>query len=87
VPTDLLDVFKAELAARAGSFEPRDIALSAWALATLNPQPDRFETRFDNASGGDGVVDVTTVAIGKSLNGDSKPSRWGAVQLLNSVYP
>ena len=61
VPPDLLDVFKTELAGRAGTFAPRDIALSAWALATLNPQPDRFETRFD--VGGDDAE--TTVVIGK----------------------
>lgn len=47
VPPDVLEAFKAELAARAGAFGPRDIALSAWALATLNPQPDRFDTNFD----------------------------------------
>lgn len=67
MPPDLLEVFVDELARRAGSFEPRDIAISAWALATLSPQPDRFETRF--VVGGDDGVE-TAVVIGKVTRGD-----------------
>ena len=63
VPPSVLEVFTDEFGARADDFDPREMALAAWALATLkvNPQPDRFDTRFDlggeSIDDGDGVVD------------------------------
>ena len=86
MPPDLLDVFKTELADRAGTFAPRDIALSAWALATLNPQPDRFETRFD--VGGDDAE--TTVVIGKlnkSWDDENGSDGGGPARVPSSLEP
>ena len=47
VRQDLLDVFVDEFSARAHEFSSGDMALSAWAIATLTAKPTRYETRFE----------------------------------------
>ena len=66
VRPETLKMFADAFAARASTFAPRDVALSAWSLATLNPAPQRFETKF--SLGGD--ADPAPPADG---NGDGDP--------------
>ena len=48
---DAVEALADALASRAERFNPGELALSAWAVATLNPRPERFETAFGSPSG------------------------------------
>lgn len=78
VRQDLLDVFVDEFSARAHEFTSGDMALSAWAIATLTAKPTRYETRFE--LDGDGSSATVEVAQANEL-----PSKVAALEPIESA--